>query len=250
MGSEASLDALLPVTSIGMQSDAADAPDSTGRRLLLPIRRITTTSATRISRTSSTSGCGGRSRASTRTCWAQCSRRRPTSWSPIRSATTARSRPSILRGWLRRRCSRRSARAHSDDYPITVFYAFKQAETDDDGDMRRQAGKRYLKGMLEAGWAVTATWPMRTERGGRSRDIDTNALASSIVLACRPRPTDAGRHRPAGLIAALREELPDALRKLAAGQRRAGGPAAGGDRAGDGGVLAVCAGESSRTARR
>src|SRR5258708_2260853 len=74
-----------------------------------------------------------------------------------------------------------------------------------------------LEGTLKTGWAVTATWPMRTERGGRTRDINSNALASSIVLACRPRPPDAKVTDRRGLIAALREELPGALRKLQQG---------------------------------
>ena len=72
--------------------------------------------------------------------------------------------------------------------------------------------------MLTAGWAVTATWPIRTERGGRTRNIESNALASSIVLACRPRPADAGFTDRRGLITALREEFPEALRKLEQGK--------------------------------
>ncbi len=71
--------------------------------------------------------------------------------------------------------------------------------------------------MLKAGWTVTGTWPSRTERGGRPRHIDSNALASSIVLACRPRMETAGITDRRGLIAALREELPSALRKLQQG---------------------------------
>ena len=59
---------------------------------------------------------------------------------------------------------------------------------------------------------------MRTERKGRANEIKTNALASSIVLACRPRPADAGFTDRRGLITALREEFPDALRKLEQGK--------------------------------
>ena len=73
------------------------------------------------------------------------------------------------------------------DYPITVYYAFKQADSDDDGTAST-GWQTLLEGMLRSGWEVTGTWPMRTERGGRARDIGSNALASSIVLACRPRP--------------------------------------------------------------
>ncbi len=104
-----------------------------------------------------------------------------------------------------------------DGYPISVFYAFKQAEADGDESHVSTGWETLLEGMLKAGWAVTATWPVSTERGGRTRDIGSNALASSIVLACRPREVTARTTDRRGLIAALREELPDALRKLQQG---------------------------------
>ena len=72
--------------------------------------------------------------------------------------------------------------------------------------------------MINSGWVVTATWPVRTERTGRIRDIKANALASSVVLACRPRPANAGFTDRRGLISALREEFPEALRKLEQGK--------------------------------
>jgi putative DNA methylase len=105
-----------------------------------------------------------------------------------------------------------------EGFPITVFYAFKQAETKGDGDHASTGWETLLEGMLKAGWAVTATWPMRTELGNRQRGLDSNALASSIVLACRPRPTDAGFTDRRGLITALREEFPEALRNLEQGK--------------------------------
>jgi putative DNA methylase len=71
--------------------------------------------------------------------------------------------------------------------------------------------------MIRSGWAITATWPMRSERGGRMVSVGTNALASAIVLALRPRPDEAPTTDRRGLIAALHEELPDALRKLQQG---------------------------------
>lgn len=105
-----------------------------------------------------------------------------------------------------------------DGYPITVFYAFKQAETDDGGGHASTGWETLLEGMLQAGWVVTATWPVNTERRNRSVGIGTNALASSIVLACRPRPASAGFTDRRGLIAALREEFPEALRRLEQGK--------------------------------
>jgi putative DNA methylase len=104
------------------------------------------------------------------------------------------------------------------DYPITVYYAFKQSEEDDEAGQASTGWETLLEGMLHAGWTVTATWPVRTERAGRSVGLGTNALASSIVLACRPRPVDAGFTDRRGLINALREEFPHALRNLEQGK--------------------------------
>jgi putative DNA methylase len=102
------------------------------------------------------------------------------------------------------------------DYPITVYYAFKQSDVGDDGTAST-GWETLLDGMIRSGWAITATWPMRSERGGRMTSVGTNALASAIVLALRPRPDDASTTDRRGLIAALHDELPDALRKLQQG---------------------------------
>ena len=105
-----------------------------------------------------------------------------------------------------------------NEFPISVFYAFKQSESNNNGDHASTGWETLLEGMLTSGWMVTGTWPVRTERSGRVRDIGSNALASSIVLACRPRPTDSGITDRRGLIQALRDELPDALRTLEQGK--------------------------------
>lgn len=102
------------------------------------------------------------------------------------------------------------------DFPITVFYAFKQSDDGDDGTAST-GWETLLDGMIRSGWSITATWPMRSERGGRMLSIGTNALASSIVLALRPRPENAPTTDRRGLIQALHEELPSALRKLQLG---------------------------------
>nr|WP_255621975.1 DUF1156 domain-containing protein [Tessaracoccus sp. OS52] len=109
--------------------------------------------------------------------------------------------------------ARGSARA---DFPITVYYAFKQAESSIDGSAS-SGWETLLEGMIGTGWRITGTWPMRSERGGRKTAIGTNALASSIVLALRPRAEDAPSTDRRGFLAALRAELPDALRKLQQG---------------------------------
>ena len=109
------------------------------------------------------------------------------------------------------------SRAHSD-YPLTIYYAFKQTETDtEDGSIASTGWETMLQGLIDAGFQVTGTIPMRTERGARNVAIGTNALASSIVLVCRPRPEDAGITTRRDFISILRRELPEALRNLQVG---------------------------------
>ena len=107
-------------------------------------------------------------------------------------------------------------RAAFDEYPIIVYYAFRQSDSSDDGTAS-SGWETLLEGMIRSQWAITATWPMRTEGSGRLLAKDTNALASSIVLALRPRPDDAPTTDRRGFIQALHAELPDALRKLQQG---------------------------------
>ena len=110
------------------------------------------------------------------------------------------------------------SRAHPD-YPMTVYYAFKQTETDEkNGGVASTGWETMLEGLLKAGLQITGTWPMRTEMQARSVSrAGTNALASSIVLVCRPRPDDADITSRGDFISALRRELPDALRHLQEG---------------------------------
>jgi putative DNA methylase len=110
-----------------------------------------------------------------------------------------------------------NARDHAlPDFPITVYYAFKQSEADGDGTAST-GWETLLDGMIRSGWAITGTWPLRSELSNRMLGQGTNALASSIVLALRPRPDDAPTTDRRGLIAALRAELPGALRRLQQG---------------------------------
>lgn len=107
-------------------------------------------------------------------------------------------------------------KAANPAYPLTVFYAFKQSEHDESG-VASTGWETMLAGLLRSGFAVTATWPMRTELGNRMRNQASNALASSIVLACRPRSEMAGITDRRGFLAALHAELPQALRELQQG---------------------------------
>lgn len=100
------------------------------------------------------------------------------------------------------------------DVPMTVYYAYKQQ--DSKGGVST-GWHTLLSGLIDAGWEITATWPMRSERKGRLLSQGTNALASSIVLACRPRSPEAPAISRRQFVAQLREELPEALRKLMQG---------------------------------
>jgi len=102
------------------------------------------------------------------------------------------------------------------EFPITVYYAFRQSEIDRDG--KSSTGWETLLGsLIGAGWTISATWPVRSELSNRLRDRGSNALASSIVLALRPRPDDAPTIDRRGFMAALQDELPGALRELQQG---------------------------------
>jgi putative DNA methylase len=105
----------------------------------------------------------------------------------------------------------------SDEYPITVWYAFKQSDSDESGEAST-GWETLLEGMIQSGWEITSTWPSRSELSNRMIASGTNALASSIVLSLRPRATESLTTDRRGLIAALEAELPDALRKLQQGQ--------------------------------
>lgn len=100
--------------------------------------------------------------------------------------------------------------------PLTVYYAYKQQDTKVDGTSST-GWHTLLDGLIDSGWVITATWPMRTEGTTRLVASGTNALASSIVLACRPRPENAVSTTRRAFVAALKAELPDALRTLMQG---------------------------------
>ena len=108
------------------------------------------------------------------------------------------------------------AQSRQGDVPATIYYAYKATETKD-GEIRTTGWDTFLHAVLEAGLQVNATWPMRTERPGRMLSIGTNALASSIVLVCRPRSVSASLATRGEFIAALRNELPEAVRLLQSG---------------------------------
>ncbi len=119
----------------------------------------------------------------------------------------------------------RMREAQHPDYPLTVYYAFKQAESEGDGNGRGDGAivsastgwETMLEGLLRSGFTITGTWPMRTEMVNRSIGMGTNALASAIVLVCRPRSEYAPIATRREFIQALYRELPDALDLLIKG---------------------------------
>ncbi len=133
---------------------------------------------------------------------------------------------------------RLAAQAHPA-FPVTIYYAFKQSEIAEPGARASGAHgdtpdahagetpaspgvvstgwETFLSAVIRAGFAITGTWPMRTELSNRMVGRDTNALASSIVLVCRQRPSDAPVATRRAFVQALKAELPRALRELQAG---------------------------------
>ena len=127
--------------------------------------------------------------------------------------------------------------AKQTDYPLTLYYAFKQSESKADGSEEAVSVGRndhsesvqdhtvvtstgwetLLEGLIRAGFVITSTWPMRTEMMNRSVGQGTNALASSIALVCRPRRGNAPIATRREFLLALKHELPEKLRML---QRR------------------------------
>lgn len=104
-----------------------------------------------------------------------------------------------------------------EDVPVTIYYAYKQSETEIDGSTVSTASTGWetmLSAIIQAGFAITGTWPMRTEMANRTVASGANALASSIVLVCRKRPEDAPTCTRRNFINELKRELRPALQKL------------------------------------
>jgi putative DNA methylase len=102
------------------------------------------------------------------------------------------------------------------DIPVTIFYAFKQSETDSLGTAST-GWETFLSGVIESGFSITATWPIRTELSNRMRSTGSNALASSIVLACKKRSQNALSVTRRDFANSLRHELPNAIKHLQSG---------------------------------
>ncbi len=103
------------------------------------------------------------------------------------------------------------------DYPLTVYYAYKQQEQVGDDQEVSTGWETILTGIVDAGFTITGTWPMRTEREMKIASIGSNVLASSIVLVCRPRPDDAPVATRHDFMIGLQRELLRELEQLKQG---------------------------------
>lgn len=102
-------------------------------------------------------------------------------------------------------------------YPVTIYYAFKQSETKDEAGTSSTGWETFLQAVLDAGFSITGTWPVRTEMRTRQVAMDSNALASSIVLVCRKRLADASTVSRREFLRELNATLPEALLDMTRG---------------------------------
>jgi putative DNA methylase len=102
-------------------------------------------------------------------------------------------------------------------FPVTIYYAFKQSETKSETGTASTGWETFLDAVIRSGFSLTGTWPMRTELGNRMIGSGTNALASSIVLVCRPRPVTAKTISRRAFLRELNQVLPEALDEMTRG---------------------------------
>jgi putative DNA methylase len=134
---------------------------------------------------------------------------------PYRHGSKASAESFFLGGMtsaLRQLCEQ----AHPE-FPVTIYYAFKQAERKGDTGVSSTGWETFLDAVIRSGFSISGTWPMRTELGNRMIGMGTNALASSIVLVCRRRASGAPVGTRSDFLTALKSELPHAVRLLQTG---------------------------------
>ena len=102
-------------------------------------------------------------------------------------------------------------------FPVTIYYAFKQAETESAEGTASTGWETFLDAVIRAGFGISGTWPMRTELSNRMIGSGTNALASSIVLVCRPRTPKAETISRRAFQRELNLILPQALDEMTRG---------------------------------
>jgi len=134
---------------------------------------------------------------------------------PYRHGSKENAEAFFLEG-MKRAMHNLAERAHPA-FPVTIYYAFKQSETKDEAGTSSTGWETFLEAVIQAGFAICGTWPMRTERDARSIGIGSNALASSIVLVCRKLADDAVSVSRREFIRELNSALPIALDEMTRG---------------------------------
>lgn len=134
---------------------------------------------------------------------------------PYRHGSKERAEAFFLHG-MTRVMTRLAERSHPA-FPATIYYAYKQSETREDQDTSSTGWETFLEAVVQAGFRVAGTWPMRTEGDNRQIGMGNNALASSIVLVCRKRPHDAPAISRREFIRELNAGLPEALDEMTKG---------------------------------
>jgi len=104
-----------------------------------------------------------------------------------------------------------------DEYPLSIYYAFKQEEITVNKEVASTGWETMLNGLIESGFSINGTWPMRTELSNRMISSGTNALASSIVLVCRSRNKRNSILSKREFLNILRNEVPTAIREMQSG---------------------------------
>jgi putative DNA methylase len=130
---------------------------------------------------------------------------------PYRHGSKAKAEAFFLEG-MTQAMHRLSDQTHPA-FPVTIYYAFKQTETHGNAGTASTGWETFLGAVIRAGFAVSGTWPMRTERD-QGLKTGTNVLASSIILVCRPRAAKAPTGTRREFASALKAELPSALAHL------------------------------------
>jgi putative DNA methylase len=99
-------------------------------------------------------------------------------------------------------------------YPVTIYYAFKQSEKKSAAGTASTGWETFLAAVIKAGFALDGTWPMRTELANRMRGMESNALATSVVLVCHRRQDSAPTLTRNEFRRQLRQLMPRALKEL------------------------------------
>ena len=134
---------------------------------------------------------------------------------PYRHGTKSKAESFFMNGMTQAmKCLAQQAHA---EFPVTIYYAFRQSENTDDRGVASTGWETFLEAVISAGFGISGTWPMRTELGNRMIGMRTNALASSIVLVCRRPSAQAPLTTRRDFLTALKAELPPALSQLQRG---------------------------------